>query len=1057
MIPNATEVHAMARLDRRSANILVTRTILIFAIVLCFFGVLVVQAVAEQSPTDAINAFQLSDDRLVVELVAAEPDVYDPVAMSFDEDGRLYVVELRGFQLGADGEDGSQLGRVRLLEDRDADGRFEVSTVFAERLTLPTAVIPVYGGILVGAAPDLIYMKDTDGDGRADIRQVLFTGFAHPNVESLLNSLHWGLDNWIWGCGSRSGGKVYPADHPHAAKVVIDDFRVLLRQPRGATSADSIFSETRLAAASGGGQFGMTADSWGRRFSTSNSNHVMHTPLPHRYLQRNPFLSVSKVCQSCSDHGAGCQVFRISPLEPWREARRKQRIASGVGDATPAGFLTAGSGALIYDGDALPEEYRGDAFVAAAANNLVHRDVLSECGATFIAQRATRKQDRDFLASPSVSFRPVAFGSGPDGALYVVDVHRGVIETPLSVPPDIRKTVDWKQGDDQGRIYRIRGKAAPSRRFQPLGGVASADLVPLLAHANGWHRITAQRLIVERQDRSVTEALSNMAVKNDNPLARLHALCTLDGLSALDEELVAGRLNDPSAGVRQHALRLAEDHLADPSLELIRSVLALLDDPSAHVRFQLAFTLGFLAPSDEVLSTMARLAERDSHDYWCRTALLSSTAKCAFPLWKTFHKEDVSILAKQSVGATELVRSLVQSITVQGNDNEVATILSDVTEPREANDTWWQLAALEGLTAGAKHSGAAKRLSQGQATPALIVKLLTDDRQTIRLAARRLAMQLDWQDRTDFNAYLAQETDVASDEVRSLQERIEAITFLGCGSFEQVGETLENLLIATEPIEIQKAAIGSIARLNHPEAAAALLTAWRTGTPALKQAVMQAISVRSIYLQALLIAVQDEEVPAWAIDSGLKERLTQHKDPEISRLAKQVLSSGGQENQQVFTRYQTELDRLDWKGDPQRGRDVFQANCASCHQYAGLGHAVGPDLKTVVSRPPEQLLGDILLPSQSITVGYEFYLVQTVDGYILSGTIAGESATSITLKMQDGKERTLLRTDIEEMTSAQSSMMPDNLHKEIPPQRMADLFAFIKTPQDASETRKALP
>src|SRR6266849_665132 len=399
------------------------------------------------TPKEERDTFQIPE-RFQIELVACEPNIVDPVAIAFDENGRMYVAEMPGYPNGGVGTGNIHSGRIKLLEDRDGDGFYEHCTTFAEGLRFPTSVMPWHKGVLVSVAPDILFLEDTVGDGKADRKRTLYTGFGLDNIQQLINSLQWGLDNWVYGCAGSNGGTIRSAEKPEVPPVTLRNRGVRFHPEKPGS----------LEPTSGGGQFGIAADSGQNWFTATNSQHLRHIVLPDHYLRRNPSLTVSAVTLDIPDHGAACQVNRISPFEPWRverTARRKSGPDSRRFPSTelvPGGFITSACSTVVYAADLFPEPYRGNTFVCDPANNLIHRDILEPHGATYVASRADK--DCEFLASTDTWFRPVWLTLGPDGGLYVLDFYREVIETPLSLPDDIKKKLNL-ESRGRGRIWRI--------------------------------------------------------------------------------------------------------------------------------------------------------------------------------------------------------------------------------------------------------------------------------------------------------------------------------------------------------------------------------------------------------------------------------------------------------------------------------------------------------------------------------------------------------------------------------------------------------------------------
>src|SRR5262245_35810445 len=567
-----------------------------------------------KSPAEALKTFRLHPG-FRLEQAAAEPLLASPVAIDFDEDGRLYVAEFPEFNQ-ASSQTPQGRGQIRLLEDTDDDGFYDKSTVFLDNVDSPTAVCCYDGGIFVGAVPDILYARDTDGDGKADIRRVVFTGFARDVLgEGMLNSFHCSFDNRIHVQTSLSGGTVRHSGNKDERPVSVRG-QAFLFDPR--TEAFEV--------ASGGGQHGLSIDDWGRTFVNTNNQPVQLLMYDGRYLARNPYVEAPAAALTIAPGGYQTKVFRISDDEPWRVMRTRFRTRGLEGERPhptegdqPSGFYTACSGVTVYRGDAWPAEYRGNVFVGEVANNLVYRARVEPNGVGLTARRAD--PDAEFLASTDIWFRPVQFANGPDGALYVIDMYRHLIQGAAFLTPAILKHLDVSGGFDRGRLYRIVPERFQRRGRPRLSNASTAELVTLLEHANGWHRDTASRFLYQRQDRAAVAPLKRLLVESKSPVGRMHALYALDGLKSLDVETVMRGLRDPDSRVRGHALRLAEQFESAP--EIRAQCARMTDDPDLRVRYQLAYSLGAVQ-GDTPSQSLARLAGRDGADSWCRLAFLSS-------------------------------------------------------------------------------------------------------------------------------------------------------------------------------------------------------------------------------------------------------------------------------------------------------------------------------------------------------------------------------------------------------------------------------------------------
>src|SRR5262245_57393309 len=571
---------------------------------------------APKEPAEALKTFKVLDG-FRMDLVACEPQLASPVAAAYDEDGRLYVAEMRDYPTPLKpGE--TPRGRVRLLEDRDGDGVYETATVFAEGLHWPTGIACWDGGVYVTAAPDIWYFKDTDGDGKADVRRKVYTGFVVYNVQALVNGLQWGVDNRIYGVTAANGGDIRPGDQPSATPISVRgrDFRF-----------DPVTGQ--FEAISGTAQFGNAFDDWYHRFLSANRLVTGHVVLPAHALSRNPFLPVARTVQDFAAEGVDVPLpmYQISPPEPWRVVRTERYHAEGQklppSEMVVTGIFTSGTGITIYRGAAYPEHYLGQAFVGNVAGNLVHRRALEPRGGTFTARRTDEKCE--FVSSTDNWFRPVNFVNAPDGTLHVIDMYREVVEHPWSIPDDIKAHLDLESGQDRGRIYRLTSPGFTLPKPPRLSRATTAELVATLENPNSWWRETAQRLLYQRRDPAAVGPLRRLARESRFPLARVHALGTLHGLGALETVDIVGALRDPAAGVREQAVQFAEPRL-EKTPELAAAVRAAADDTDARVRFQTAIALGVL-PDDAATAALIRIARCDATDVWARLAVLSSSAE----------------------------------------------------------------------------------------------------------------------------------------------------------------------------------------------------------------------------------------------------------------------------------------------------------------------------------------------------------------------------------------------------------------------------------------------
>ena len=564
------------------------------------------------SPRAALRTIHI-DKGFHAQLFVSEPMINSPVAMDWDENGRIYVAEDTGYPL-----DTRPIGRIVLLEDTDGDGIPDRTTVFADHIVMPNGVMCWKGGILVTAAPDVWFFKDTNGDGKADVREKVLTGFAFTNPQHMVNGPLYGPDNWIY---LAHQGPIHTVIFQDPFGDRGSDIRFAdgkgPRLKMGAFSVRFRPDTHQLEVLSGWSQYGQAFDEWGHHFTITNDSNGRHEVIAARYLRRNPDLLLSSPQEDVSTADNN-KVFPITH-------NPRFEILTDVGTLTSSCSIT-----LPYLGGAFPPSFHHVACVAESAHNMVHCDVWSDAGATYTARRL--EEGGEFIASTDPWFRPVNMYIGPDGALYVIDYYRKVIEHPEWMAADTYHAGYLYNGQDRGRIYRIVPDSQPSLPLPKsvrLGQASDAELVRQLANPDIWWRRTAQRLLVERHNDDAVQPLVQLFKQSLAGVGRVHALWALDGLGKLDGSLLRKALDDPEAGVRENAVRLAEPQLtSDPSLA--EKLVTMANDPDPKVRFQLLCTLGFV-DSPQAGAAEDRLLAANVEDPWMQSgrAELLFRARCA--------------------------------------------------------------------------------------------------------------------------------------------------------------------------------------------------------------------------------------------------------------------------------------------------------------------------------------------------------------------------------------------------------------------------------------------
>lgn len=937
-----------------------------------------------------LATLELADPALTLEVVAAEPLVQSPIAITFDERGRMFVVEMIDYPH----DRGRHPGRISLLEDADADGRYERATVFADDLPWPSGAISYDGGLFVAASPDILYLKDTDDDGRADVREVIVTGFANtlpePMPDMVVNGFAWGLDNRLYGATSRNGGIVSAPGSDETHDLRGRDFSI---DPRTRT----------LRPETGGGQFGVTFDAAGRRFVSSNANHLMQAMYELRYATRNPHVEYPRPMLDIPEDGPAAPVYRVSPDEAWRVQRTQWRASGKVRGlieygGRPSGYFTSACSLTIYDGDVLPAEYRGSAFVAEPANNLVHRKQLEDAGIPLRGVRPAREQGTEFLRSTSVWFRPVNFATGPDGALYIVDMHRFVVEDPKTIPAGILGDDDVAAGRASGRIYRVTRKGAPRTVAPALDREHGAVLAGRLAHPNGWVRETAARLLYERQDQAAVPAVAALAGSSPEAAVRLRALHVLDGLGSLTAAHVRNALQDADPEVRRHAIALGEAFGDDDAVR--QALLGAVDDPSPRVRQQLAFTLGVLPGHAAVLDTMVTLAARHADDPWMRMASLTSIGDAAVPVLERLATDQAFIA---SAGGDAFVGQVMATIGARGRQAEVAaTVPLIVGASDETRQLRWTRDLFGGLARGGV--GIAQVDPGGRLAPVLAL-------------AQRVAA----------SASAGVEARVSAFELLAQDPRVGHQPFLAA-----IGPS--------EPAAVQRAALAALRARDHEAIAETLLARFESFTPQLRQESLAVLLARPERALRLLDAVENERVPRSDLSAGQVQALMTHGDAAVARRAAALLDLGASTRQQVVDGL---APALALPADAARGQAVFANVCASCHRLDGVGIELGPSLAGVRTHGRDGLLIDIFDPNRKVDPGYLYYEVERRDGTSAFGAIVEDTAGSLTIAQASGPRIVIPRADILHLRSTGRSMMPDGLESSMSPQQVADLLEYL--------------
>ncbi len=949
-------------------------------------------APAAKSPEASLKCM-VPRSGFTVELVAAEPLIADPVAFAWGADGRLWVAEMGDYPSGG-GENSTGGGRIRWLEDIDGDGRCDRSTVFLDGLKFPSGVMPWRKGVLITAAPDILYAEDTDHDGKADLRQTLFTGFGEGNQQHRVNGLRWGLDHWIYGANGDSGGVITCVATGEGVELGGRDFRI--RPDQGLLDP-----QTGLT------QFGRERDDWGNWFGSNNANPMYHFVLDDYYLRRNPHLVAPRTRVDVSVAPGAAPVYPAS------------RTLARFNDFNAANRFTSACSAIVYRDELFGPEYEDNSFVSEPVHNLVHREVLTPAGVTFTSRRAADEAQTECLRARDNWFRPTMLRTGPDGALWVADMYRLVIEHPEYIPAETRERLDFRAGDKQGRIYRVYPRHSMPRPIPKLGDLDANGLVSALDSPSGWQRDMAHQLIYERQELACVEGLRAMARRNDvRPATRLTALCALDGLAALDDQTLSAALADEHPAVRRHAVRLAEP-IVNNEPRLAQRLAEMVADPDPQVRLQLAYSLG--AWNDRrSTEALGRLAAANATDPFITSAVLSSLSagRTAGVLEALMSAADKSpdLEARRACG--ELVSQVTAMAVAMRDFDGLAIVVPAIVAPASGGKSNWRLA-----TAGAL------LIALDEANLSL-ADLAVDAPDSLHEALRGLS-------RLTKDARLK-----VLDRDVDVGERLAALVLAARAGPGEDGDLalFVELLGPQTPGELTLAALDALSTREDDLPANVILSAWSGLAPAQRSRALDVLLSRGTWSEALLDALQSSQVAAAEMHAVARQRLTE-RFPSDSRVTKILGGSSNPNRDDLITTYRKGLDGD--PGDANRGRDVFRKSCAACHRLEQVGHALGPDLAALSDRSLIALLTSVFDPNRGVETRYLNYTVTTTEGQVHTGMLIDQSGNSLTLSQGEGKQVTLLRGRIDQLFTSGKSVMPEGLEKDISIPAMSDLAAYL--------------
>ena len=977
-------------------------------------------------PTDAPKPLPAAESAKLVqlpggfrlELVAAEPLIRQPSGLCWDEHGSLFVTELHGYnregqydieELNKTGKldkivrripandkavrraEKEQVGTVKRLIDTDGDGLMDRAEIWADELPACMGICPARGGVIVACAPDILYLADRDGDGKAEIREKLYTGFKTGIIERRINSPQWGPDNWIYVDGGQ-GGRITGPNLPAPVDIPVTGFRI---KPDG-SAIEPVSGHT--------GTYGFTFTPDGDRLVIStNTPGIQVAPLPWRYLSRNPDAVISASRRNAANYN---RTFPASKAHPWRNKRaadpgfsKYYRDHYGAAESDPNGYFTSACSPLVYQDSALPE-LAGQILACAPAQNFVHRANLQRDGMFLNIRRLPGEEHSEFLASSDIWFHPIHLSIGPAGGVWIADFYREIIEDYSAIPRYLQQQYGLDDGKDHGRIWKLVHDDMQKSLSADMGNLNNTELAKETANPRFWRRQTARRLLLESPDEIDEKAVAilarNSRTKGDSAVA-IGSLYTLEGIDRLDDKQLETAFGHGSPGVRRHALRLAEKRF-DERETLLGAALHLTGDDSEIVRLQLSLSLGETDDS-RALQALADLAKEHGKETWLTGAILSSLGNRGGKMLGAL------LSTPDQLGqARDLVKRLCRAVANRRDHDELSVAILHIAT---LSDQSLQSECLEGLLEPFKSTTA---LALNKPAQDALKRLATAGDGEAKIAAIKLTQVLNLESASERKARLTK----ALSEVANVQL----------------------------PVERRLAAVRGLASERDVVIVDNLLRAYPSATPAVRLAILKAAFARTGNLPSVVNAMERNYISPTALNAMQRSALLEQQG-EFTKRVRDLFAKLKPVDSATMEKFITALES---ERNPESGKAVFSRHCATCHKAHGLGFSVGPDLTSEFRRAEETIVHDILAPSDNIVAGHETYTVETNDGRVLIGILANESAGSLTLSLPAGLQLNVLRKNIKSLKSLPISLMPESLAATLKPSEVADVIAWLRQP-----------
>jgi putative membrane-bound dehydrogenase-like protein len=949
-----------------------------------------------------------------LELVACEPQVVDPVDIAFGDDGSLWVVEMSDYPRGPSSPGERPKGRIRKLHDRDQDGFFETSHVFADGLLFPTGIQLWRDGALVTVAGQLLFLQDTNADGTADTTSVWADGFAQENSQLRANHPTWAWNQWLYVANGLRGGEIALLHEGRDASTKLQLAGFDLRMDPKAKRSELI---------TGAAQFGLTFDDAGRRYICSNRNPCIEVLIEQQDVARSPLAGLSQLIADSVPAGEQSQVRPLT--QAWTTSNLH------------AGQFTAACGVLATNSRHLPQSDNGHVLVCEPTGSLVHHRALKRVAGRTVPSDAMPAHE--FIASRDPWFRPVNLKLGPDDAVYIVDMYRAVIEHPDWVPAELQHRPDERFGDDRGRIYRLVQSTTAESENQnnafhelartPISALSASDQAKKVDHPHAWHRETASRLLYHANLPSdAVPILKTICTQGTSRDGKLRAASLLDRFGQLDQATWNALLADPDPAVQAAVWRERLGLLADEpvTVDAKQFEQAFSDfDTGLHACWALADSrsesLHHLwhanrTAIDAVLFDFLADHAQDGRVWMALSAVYRDQLALLFR--EASHRcidryaSETPESLSQMNGIWTAMERLAKLLPVESAPNErsstrdevrqmVAATRDALAEPKQkAFEIRWRLACLQGLLQG--------------------------------------PFQSDIRSEADFWNQLAE---VCQSHNADRELQLPAIRLFAWADSE-VATKLCSQLVQNDDLVIARAALASWSMHDSERLTAELIERMPSAGPQDRVEFFQLLTANDKRIAAMLDAIESGRWSLRILDASQAERLRSIPNPELAKRIQKLLEKSIQADRTaVLERYKPCLELTP---NLERGKLLFVKHCSACHRIGQDGYVVGPDISDSRIYLPSQLLLSILDPNRAIDNNYFRYVAATQDGQVVEGVMVESTAKTVTLRGQNAKVTTLNRDEIAHLKATGVSLMPEGIEAQIAIEEMADLIGYIK-------------